>query len=441
MAALRISVRIACTVAWACLCIGCSPAKNVLSITPLAPAHEHTIEVAISPDGTRVATLHRNFSAMPQASPKVQDSIDVQDAASGHLLLSGALPPWQPTPAYRVSGSAPLTYCDNGKYLVVANGPNQLEVIDAQTLQLHLHLVLSDLLAVTSSGSLAPYEKDLPFYNDVPFGCALTGPAAVLVFHGDVGLLAIRLFNLDTGTITADWARSFTNRFQGDGIAFSPDGSRLAMVTWNFASRQGDQVEVIDAQSGKHLNTLPLNDPSFVKHQLAFAGNGAVIIGEYPCQYYDVCGFRNVNARHDRKLRIWNLAANGTVRELGRPGAETYRSFGASADDSRIFSYTGAESYCSSCNNKAGEIKIDDARFVVWDQSSGRVFARSAALPIEIHKCPWLTFGACESWQQVPQLQLSADGKAILAFWQQDFARPQSEQEKKFTNLEVYRLP
>jgi hypothetical protein len=65
--------------------------------------------------------------------------------------------------------------------------------------------------------------------------------------------------------------------------------------------------------------------------------------------------------------------------------------------------------------------------------------ALSPSLRVETHTCPWLTFGACESYQQAPELEMSSDGRSILAFWPQgDF--PRTKPGSGVGDLEVYTL-
>jgi hypothetical protein len=105
-----------------------------------------------------------------------------------------------------------------------------------------------------------------------------------------------------------------------------------------------------------------------------------------------------------------------------------------------VFGYTGVESYCDSCNGGSGELKIGDARFTVWDHASGRAVARSPKLKVASHSCPWIQImGSCTEYEQAPELQMSANGNAVLAFWRGSF--PPSDDGREAAELQVFRLP
>ena len=117
-----------------------------------------------------------------------------------------------------------------------------------------------------------------------------------------------------------------------------------------------------------------------------------------------------------------------------------YRNLGASATGDVVFGYTGAESYCKSCRNGFGDIQIDEARFTVWNRRSGQVVARSPKLEAERAPCMLVQIGAsCDEDEHVPELQMSANGKAVLAFWTGRF--PPRDDGAEASKLEVYRLP
>ncbi|MGA7351644.1 MAG: hypothetical protein WBX06_10840, partial [Acidobacteriaceae bacterium] len=231
--------------------------------------------------------------------------------------------------------------------------------------------------------------------------------------------------------------KGLSHEYQGDGLAISPDGSRVAIGVWQFGEVNGFAVDVMDVQRRQLDKTVFLRDGNRTEHRLAFAGEGALVIGEPECQPNGKCDTRSMP--NNRKLRLWDFATTGSVRKLGPQFNETYRTFGASADGNVVFAYTGDESYCGLCNSRNGELKVHNARFTVWDRASGNVIARSPGLRVEVHSCPWLSLGACESYQQVPELQMSANGRSILAFWpQQGFPPP--ENVKGLGQLEVYTL-
>jgi hypothetical protein len=56
---------------------------------------------------------------------------------------------------------------------------------------------------------------------------------------------SINVFDLEKGAAVADLSRTYAGRYIGSGIAISPDGLRVAVVT-SSDQLHGDQVEVID---------------------------------------------------------------------------------------------------------------------------------------------------------------------------------------------------
>jgi hypothetical protein len=403
----------------------------------VVPAKGQPESAAISTDGTRVAMMHREFSASGQVTTEV---IEVRDVQSGREVSTFSLPAmdWtQKKAQYYVAPS--LRYCDGGKYLLAYNGPDTLYVLDASSFHRHATIVLSELrLRLVRETKGTPFPE-VNLYSQVAVDCSASSPIAALGVWADLGVVSLKLFDLDKGVETADLGGIFegrNERYTGDGLAISPDGSKLALGTWEFDKGVGSTVEVVATRTRAFLKKLPLGDAFMREHQLAFAGEGALVVGEPECQPNGKCDTRQLP--RGRTLRVWDFGRNGAVRTLGWPEAETYRYFGASATGDVVFGYTGAESYCNSCNGGNGELKVNDARFTVWDRDSGRVVARSPRLKAEQPKCPWTQLmGSCAEDEQAPELQLSANGKAVLVFWKGSFP----PRDNDTGTLEVFRLP
>jgi hypothetical protein len=131
------------------------------------------------------------------------------------------------------------------------------------------------------------------------------------------------------------------------------------------------------------------------------------------CQDNVSCDFNT----HKRVIRDWNFSGGTEPQELGSPGADTYRYFSGSSNGEVVFGYSGKESYCPSCNSGGGENKVRVARFVLWDRASRRTIAESRTLDVERHSCFLaIGLGSCTSYERAPELQMSDDGKAVLAF-------------------------
>jgi hypothetical protein len=411
---------------------------GVLRVNSLAPLTGYSDSAAISADGTQVAILHQDlpYTAGPLA-------VDVRNVQSGQQVAKLTIP--QAIAGLNKEGylsSRRLSFCDGGEYLVAFAVPDRMYVADTHPFKLRDPISLF-ALRVTAAGDPGHHTTvDTPVpEGNVEFDCAASSGVAVLGFSADLGVVAIKLIDLDSGKEIADLGGTLKGRYesyQGDGLAISPDGSKVAMVVWLFGDDGGPTVNLVDARSQQVVKSLHLGDGFKIDHKLAFAGEGTLIIGEPECQRNGKCDARSLPS--NRKLRLWDFGGSGAVRMMGAPGSETYRSFGASADGDVVFAYTGDESYCGFCNSRNGELKIHNARFTVWNRASGEVAARSPSLRVETHSCPWLMImGSCESYQQVPEMEMSANGKAILAIWQaQTFPPP-----VKITGLgepEVYTL-
>jgi hypothetical protein len=282
------------------------------------------------------------------------------------------------------------------------------------------------------------------FVSQVEVDCSASKGVAALAFWGDMGALSLKLFDLDKGLETADLAGSYDRtgreasfrRYQGDGMAISPDGSKVALLTWQWGGDQGSGVDLLDTRTGARLKRLSLGDSSTIRHRLTFAGNDALIVGQRPCPMNDVCDYKNLPS--ERTLRVWSFGGDGSVKTLSSPNAEVYRYFGAPADGHAVFAYTADESYCKTCNEGNGQLRITDARFTVWDRKSGQVTTRSPRLRIETHTCGF-HIGACESYDQEPELQMSANGEAVLAFWPpREYPPPNTKEE--VGDLQVFRI-
>jgi hypothetical protein len=382
---------------------------------------------AISPDGTQVAMIRVDH---PGAQPA--DVIEVRDVGQGRDVADFPLPGVNPTQGKtQFYLNRKLSYCDAGKYLLAVTGLDTLEVIDAHSFTVHASFALSGF-HLTDSRAFT----DLHFLPLVQNDCAAASPMAVFGFWGDLGLKSIKLLDLERGVEVADLSERFAGTYRGDGLAISPDGSKIALATWKYP--EGNGVELVDARAGAALKPHFMGDEFRIKHQLAFAGGDALLIGELGCEPEGICSDLKPTAG-GRTLRLWSFAGNGAVKRLGVPGAENYRSVGASADGSSVFGYTGDENFCGQCNNGHGEIRVNDARFTVWERATGRAIARSPRLRVEQHECPWVHIGSCSEWEQVPELQMSANGKAFLAFWPQTGLQL-TDQESDAGALEIFRL-
>jgi hypothetical protein len=387
---------------------------GVVKVSTILPAKGRPTDSEISPDGAQVAML---YGAMHPGAGLSQ-GIEVRDVKSGREEGSTVLPT-----AGRMRGKRQYTalrrlrYCDGGKYLLAVTFPDMLFVIDAHTLQVHGSISMSDLQAFSAGPDPRRYADAL-FLGRVDVDCSAESNVAVVVAWGDLDLLSVKLFNLDTVTEVTDLASVLFkghDRYSGNGLAISPDGTKIAMVVHKLLGGRGGEVaELIGPSSRTIVGGLDLGEAFYDVHQLAFAGNGALMIGLRECELGWSC--RPQTIPKGQTLRVWQFAGDGRVQTLGWTDAEADRSFGASSNGDRVFAYTGIESFCKSCNT-SGELKIKDARFTVWDRSSGRPIARSPSLKIQMHPCPrFQLMGSCSEREDAPSIEMSENGKTILVF-------------------------
>jgi hypothetical protein len=386
-----------------------------LKLTTVRPAMGQPYSVAISTDGSQVALMHQEYGGTGVTT----DVIELRETHAGRPVGSLSLPTehWEQKRQYFVRPS--LRYCNGGRYIVAFSGADTIYVADAHTLQLRASIALPEL-------RLPPL--------DIRFDCSVAGNLAVLA-SSDMQGTAAKIVDLNSGKEITDLVGSLQGRYQGDGIAVSPDGSKVAVATWYFGVGHTQPIaEVIDTRSKRSISALSLGDPVGREHELTFAGENALIIGERGCLLMRPCDLKP----HERTLRVWAFGADGSVQTLRQPGAELYRCFGASADGNVVFGYSATESYCDSCNSGGGELMSKDARFTLWDRGSGRVLVRSPRLKVEEHTCLWFfnPFGSCVEYEQPPALQMSGNGKAVLAFWPEEILPG-----RKAHELEIFTQP
>ncbi|HZD78178.1 MAG TPA: hypothetical protein VE218_14310 [Acidobacteriaceae bacterium] len=385
------------------------PGFKVITVHPAG----NVWDAALSPDGSRVAMTWRERYG--RSSTDVHEAIEIKDVRSDKEIASFTLPPRNWNLGQQSSVDRSLQYCDHGKYLLAFAGPDALMAVDTASLSIHFGITLGTLPPLPAPDQPVRWLTFLPFSSNVTVRCSTDTPYVVLATWGDMQASSVKVFDLEKGTEVADLSRAYAGRYAGGGVAISPDGSRAAVETWSNAN-DGGQVEVIDISRVSRVSTLSLGPRGALppNDSLAFAGNNAVLIGERKCQDGDsFCDFRP----HPRVIRDWNFSADREARELSSPGAYNYQYFSGSADGHVAFSYSGSEGYCTSCNSGGGETKVSDARFRIWDRTSGRIIAESPRLKVEKHSCFLvITIGSCTSYERVPELQMSDDGKAVLAF-------------------------
>lgn len=400
---------------------------------------------ALSPDGRTVALLSR---LNPGFAPR--DLLVLDDVASRNERARMELPRVKyQDPSVPSQGKDPdaalnmwvrprLAWCDGGRALLAQNGGDSVYVIDPAQMTVQQRVVLGDLSIPSTKGSPAvPLRKGSGFLH-ARMACAAEEKIAMLAFS-EYPASSIKLLNLESGAELPDLGNVPLGeqvRYQGGDIALSPDGALAAVVVWDLAS-EADVAEVIDTRSRAVLAKVELSHAlNQSVYRLAFTGNQALAVAEIRCEPNGSC--REENDRSAHSVRVWDLAS-GQMKELTEGGQKTWRYAAGVADGRLVMTYEGAEHFCAKCNEGVGEIKVDDPRFAVWDWRSGKVVARSPKLRLQEHTCPWLHIGSCTERMDVPDLQMSADGRTVLEFAPATDA-PWEKKEKAPGVFEVFSL-
>ena len=276
------------------------PGFGVLSMNSLAAPNYIADSVAISADGTQVAILHQDYLDGP--GPSIVEVRDVQSGQQVSKLTMPLVTVDRNTPYYSLSRR--LSFCDGGKYLVAFAPPDRLYLADTHTFTLRdpIHLSALRLRAEGNPGNPDP-PPDTPIPSgSVEFDCAASSGVAVLGFSEGIAVAVIKVIDLDNGKDLADlggifyplFFKGLSHAYQGDGLAISPDGSKVAIGVWQWGKVNGFAVDVVDVQRQQLHKTVALGDNFRHEHHLAFAGGGSVVIGEPECDGDVKCDPRSV---------------------------------------------------------------------------------------------------------------------------------------------------
>jgi dipeptidyl aminopeptidase/acylaminoacyl peptidase len=155
--------------------------------------------------------------------------------------------------------------------------------------------------------------KDLVTTSDAMFGVAFSPDGKRLAAAG--ADRSIRVFDVASGKQEllvedhADWVM---------GIAWSPDGAKLASASRDKTSK------VFDAKTGESLLTFPGHaEPVF---GVAFSPSGTEV----------------ATSGRDKQIRVWNVADAKQIRAIGGFGNEVYRI--VVTPDNRVFSCSADQS-------------------------------------------------------------------------------------------------
>lgn len=103
-------------------------------------------------------------------------------------------------------------------------------------------------------------------------------------------------------------------------------------------------------------------------------------------------------------VKIWDARTGKLLREITNPRAGVHYRLDLSPDGRLLLGYTGTEKPVENF------VTVDTQQFQIWDFASGRALATSPE------------FGPNKD--EIPRIQLSPDGKFVLVWWGNGFAKP-----------------
>jgi len=262
--------------------------------------------VAFSPDGSRVVT-----GDIEHRATIVWDASIAGDAELANL----------PAVAH-ANASATAAFTPDGRYLLVGNATGGVTVWDAQTLT-----NLRTLGTPASSPSEPPPSGDLinppeaTGHDVTALDVSPDGLVAAAITDSTqrVGGSSLRIWDVETGQ------EPFHAQPRGfvDDVAWSPDGSRLAISTSNYTADADGEIigegslAIVD-RSGREVAFLPDEEPFVQILAIAFTPDGERLIGSRsPTLAFDALW---------GQVAIWNWKDGLLERSIDTGGDEAVRS-------------------------------------------------------------------------------------------------------------------
>ena len=292
--------------------------------------------------------------------------------------------PWPSQPRY-------AAYTANGNYLVVFD-PATLRVLDART--------YAEVKRVNYE------EPKETFANDgwaiADFSLAADGSRVAIGISSTIGANGgfVRVYDLGTGQVVREWRLHDGVRYV-TGAALSQDGDRVAASSLPVARSSDpetfipvgvDNVRVMDVQTGKTITEV---NTKYVAGPVLFGPNNTLLTG---------------SINDDRKgysldtIKVWDSRTGKLLREITNPRTGVHYRLDLSPDGKLILGYSGTEKPVENF------VTVDTQQFQIWDFASGQALATSPE------------FGPNKD--EIPRMQLSADGKFVVVWWGNGFAKP-----------------
>ncbi len=286
-----------------------------------------------------------------------------------------------------------IKYTADGRYLVILD-PGTIRVLDAGTWT-EIRKVVYD-----------PPKEPVPFkgiiWATVGFSVASDGSRAAVAISssGGAGGGFVRVYDLRSGGVVQKW-RLRDGVFSVSDAALSPDGQQVA-VSWlpsepssdpeTFIPSGADNIRLMDVKTGETLSGM---NTKYFAGPVLFGPNETLLTGS---MNDDRTGYK-----YDT-VKIWDKRTGNLLREITNLRTGVHYRLDFARDGKLLLGYTGTEKPVENF------VTVDTQQFKIWDFASGQVVASSPQ------------FGPNKD--EIPQMQLSADGKFVVVWWGDGFAKP-----------------
>jgi WD40 repeat protein len=345
---------------------------------------------ALSPDGERVAVAfvpHRRALADQQdivVSVRIWNVGTHEPIGSRQVSLRRA----DASLAVRESNVGTFVhYCENGWGIMVADPSGTLSYLNPQTLEI-LHTTPTNI-DVDPSGRR---------WKAV---CAVNGRRAVVTTFGGLAgpaghkktndTVRIRVFDLSSGALLREWNLENSPPF-GD-VAISPSGDQIA-VSYVATNSLTGRPEAIPNLELFNVNTGEVT----LRLKTGHLPGGISFVGETRVATADT---NSPGLFWKPEIKAWDTSNGKLVREFGDPEVGARRRVGASSDGNVILGYIPHETLKNGTKTEDWTV---EARFRLWDVTTGQTIATSPLLPP--NRSSVFTLG----------LDVSANGRAVIVF-------------------------
>ncbi len=357
---------------------------------------ENVHACAFTPDGAGVAFLYWNSHLISEKPWKVvyTSHLAVWDFRTGKTeekskwdyTSNDGHDPWPTNPRY-------IGFTADGRRLILFDA-GETRVFDLPSYKPEDRIAFDYPSEQTSLRGIV--------WNIVGFSVAPDG-SRVAVGLSDPGNVAggfVRVYELSSGKVIREWKLSDEVKAVAS-VALSPDGQQVA-VSWlpsepssdpeTFIPSGTDNIRVMDVKTGE---TLAGMNTKYFAGPVLFGPNGTLLTGS---MNDDRTGYK-----YDT-VKIWDKRTGKLLREITDPRTGVHYRLDFSRDGKLLLGYTGTEKPVENF------VTVDTQQFQIWDFTSGQVVASSPQ------------FGPNKD--EIPRIQLSADGKFVVVWWGDGFANP-----------------